>query len=310
MFKMIRITRSSLAIFAFAVTSFSCSSTNGAVEEAPETITPVTITNVTLKHVTSSVRLPAVTTFMKKSVIRATTTGTIETVSVMPGDYITTGQMAFRIRTREAVALYNKMINDTSMSFNGIIEIHCPQEGVINTVSFQKGDFVQEGDELATLSEQGSLVFILDVPYELDKYIEYNKRCVITLPDEKAIGGTITGRLPEMDIQSQTIRYVVKPAKGERFPSNLIASVGIVMSAKDDALVLPKKAVLGDETQTEFWVMKLINDTTAVKIIVTKGYEDNDEVEIKSPLFSVTDRILLTGNYGLADTAGVEIIPE
>ncbi len=32
-------------------------------------------------------------------------------------------------------------------------------------------------------------------------------------------------------------------------------------------LVLPKQAVLGNETQTEFWVMKLINDSTAVKVI-------------------------------------------
>jgi hypothetical protein len=30
-------------------------------------------------------------------------------------------------------------------------------------------------------------------------------------------------------------------------------------------------AVVSDETQSSFWVMKLINDTTAVKTEITKG---------------------------------------
>jgi hypothetical protein len=66
--------------------------------------------------------------------------------------------------------------------------------------------------------------------------------------------------------------------------------------------------VLGNETQTEFWVMKIINDTTAVKVPVVKGIESIDEVEITDPLFLPSDKILLTGNYGLTDTATVVIM--
>jgi hypothetical protein len=54
--------------------------------------------------------------------------------------------------------------------------------------------------------------------------------------------------------------------------------------------------------------MKLINDSTAIKISVSKGFENNDEVEITEPVFEISDRILLTGNYGLPDTARVTII--
>ncbi len=66
---------------------------------------------------------------------------------------------------------------------------------MINSISYQKGDFVQEGDEMAVVSEQNSLVFILDVPFELDKYIEKNRNCKIILPDNRQINGTITGKL-------------------------------------------------------------------------------------------------------------------
>jgi len=247
---------------------------------------------------------------MNKSIIRATTTGTIEKILISPGEYIDTDQLLFTIRTREAMALGKKAQMDTSLSFKGLINITSHKEGVINSISYQKGDFVQEGDEMAIVSEQNSLVFILDVPFEFDKYIEKNRNCRIILPDKREINGTITGKLPEMDIQSQTIRYVVKPQSAGHLPGNLIASIKLVKSTSEKALVLPKQAVLGNEAQTDFWVMKLMNDSTAIKIPISKGFENNEEVEITDPAFLSSDRIVLTGNYGLPDTAKVKIIKE
>jgi uncharacterized NAD(P)/FAD-binding protein YdhS len=55
--------------------------------------------------------------------------------------------------------------------------------------------------------------------------------------------------------------------------------------------------------------MKMINDSTAVKVPVKKGIETSDKVEILSPEFSPQDKILLNGNYGLADTAKVTASP-
>jgi hypothetical protein len=86
--------------------------------------------------------------------------------------------------------------------------------------------------------------------------------------------------------------------------------VKVVKAAKANTVSLPKQTVLSDETQTKFWVMKLIDDSTAVKVPVTKGIEMNDRVEIVEPGFSNTDRFLLTGNYGLADTAKIKIVKE
>jgi biotin carboxyl carrier protein len=289
---------------------FSCKNIAKTSEVVAEVKTPVTIVPVTFKPVTSTVALPAVATYMNKSIVRATTTGTIEKILIKPGEFIATDQLLFTIRTREAMALDKKAQSDSSLSFKGLINIASHKEGVINSILYQKGDYVQEGDELAIVSEQNSLVFILDVPFELDKYIEKNRNCRIDLPDNRQIDGTITGRLAEMDIQSQTIRYVVKPQSTDRLPGNLIASINLVKSTSEKAMVLPKRAVLGDETQTEFWVMKLLNDSTAIKTIVSKGFENNEEVEITNPQFLPSDRIVLTGNYGLPDTARVTIIKE
>jgi hypothetical protein len=290
--------------------TLACNRGSSTDEEVTEVRTPVRIVPVTFKSVTSTVDLPAVTMFMNKNIIRASTTGIIEKISIIPGDYVAANQLLFTIRTREAIALGNSPGSDTSFTFKGTINITSNKEGVISSVSYQKGDYVQEGDEMAVISDQSSLVFILDVPFELDSYVENNRRCTIVLPDKREIGGNIKGKLPEMDAQSQTIRYVIKPVSSGRLPANLIGTVGLVRSTNDKALVLPKRAVLGDETQTEFWIMKLINDSTAIKIVVKKGFENNDEVEITDPVLAATDRIILTGNYGLPDTARISIIKE
>jgi biotin carboxyl carrier protein len=292
----------------FSILPLSCHNAVKISEEVSEVITPVTIVPVMFKPVTSSVRLPAVATFMNKSIVRTTTAGTIDKVLIAPGEYIIADQLLFTIRTREAMAMSRSVEKDTSLSFRGLINITSHKDGVINSIAYQKGDFVQEGDELAIVSEQKSLVFILDVPFELDKYIEKNRSCTIILPDDRQISGIITGKLPDMDMQSQTIRYVVKPASTDKLPGNLIASIPIVKSTSEKALVLPKQSVLGNETQTNFWVMKLINDSTAIKIEVSKGFENNEEVEITNPVFRPDDRIILTGSYGLPDTARITIV--
>jgi 3-phosphoglycerate kinase len=70
---------------------------------------------------------------------------------------------------------------------------------------------------------------------------------------------------------------------------------------------LPREAVLTNEVQDEFWIMKMIDKTTAVKVIVIKGIETSGKVEILSPALNPADMILITGNYGLPDTAQVVI---
>ena len=297
-----------MLISGLMVLSLSCKHAAPSPEETTEVKTPVTVAPVEYKSVTSTISLPAVATFMNKNIIRATTSGIIEKILIAPGEFISDGQLLFTIMTREAMALDKKVQADTSLIFKGLINIASHKEGVINSIAYQKGDFVQEGDEMAVVSEQNSLVFIMDVPFELDKYVERNRNCRIILPDNRQIDGTITRKLPEMDMQSQTIRYVIKPSSTGRFPGNLIASVNLIKSSNEKALILPKPAVLGDETQTEFWVMKLINDSTAAKINVNKGFENNEEVEIVNPAFLPSDRIVVSGNYGLPDTARVTII--
>ena len=267
--------------------------------------TPVTAGSPVFRDISDTIDFPAITAYLKKNVLKSSITGVIESVSVIQGETIAKGKQAFTIRTREASAMKNNQPGDSALGFKGVIKIFFPQDGVISTVSHQTGDFVQEGDELAVVADNRSLVFILEVPFEMSGYIGLNRNCSLLLPDNTRITGKITAKLPEMNMQNQTVRYVITAEKTSKLPENLIASALIVKESKKHVQVLPGPAVLGNETQTNFWVMKLINDSVAIKVPVRKGIENSDGVEIIEPLFSTTDKILVSGNYGLPDTAAV-----
>ena len=296
-------------ILSAAIMLPSCKNSGSkSEEEKVEAKTPVTIVSVSDKPISETINLSAVSVFMNKNIIRSATTGTIEDISVTPGDFINRGQLLFTVKTREAMAVQNTQSGDSSLNFKGIIKIFSPREGIMSSISHQNGDFVQEGDELAVIADQNSLVFILEVPFEFKSLIEKRSTCSLRLPDNSVITGLIKGKLPEMNVQAQTISYLVKPVTKSRLPQNLIAMASIVKNNKENAEVLPKPAVLGNEALTEFWVMKLVNDSTAVKVIVKKGIETNTEVEITDPVFNPSDRVILTGNYGLPDTASIIIM--
>jgi biotin carboxyl carrier protein len=283
------------------------SKTEPSAEAVIEAKTPVTITTVKTEPMLDVIELNAHTTFQKKSSVKATISGHIEGNELNPGDLVEKGQQLYTIKTKEAVALEGYVPSDTSMHFKGVIKIKAPKTGIISSVLHQNGDNVMEGDELVVIAEQSSMVFLLEVPYELNQIVSKTHSCKILLSDKREFDGIISSRLPMMDAQSQTVSYIVHMKSNVILPENLIAKVKIVKTAKSNAEVLPKEAILANETQSEFWVMKMINDTMAVKVDIKKGLENSDKVEITSPSFLKTDRFLLTGNYGLPDTAVVKI---
>jgi hypothetical protein len=277
-------------------------------EAAQQTVTPVRTDTISTGALTEYLELNGTSSFLKKNSVKASATGYLNQVDVTIGEQVRKDQKLFSIKTKEASALENtKGGGDSTFRFAGLILIRSFQDGIISTLNRHAGDFVVEGDELCVVSDRSSFIFLLDVPYELHKYVKEGSSCEIILPDKQVIPGTIRSNLPSMDVNSQTESFQVKPSTNISLPENLIARIRIVKSRKSMASTLPKSAVLSNETQTDFWVMKLINDSTAVKIPIKKGLETAERIEVTEPLFLRSDRILTSGNYGLADTAKIII---
>ena len=276
-------------------------------EKAVNAKTPVTLTTVSNGLMSDSLALNGVTSFLKKNTLKSSATGYIQKVNVKVGDYVEQGQVLFSIKTKEAAAFSSPAL-DTILKFNGRFDIKATGSGIVSEVNKHEDDYVADGDQLCIIAQKSSLVFLLNVPYEFNKAVHIGEACKIELPDKSVMGGVIDSKLSAMDAVSQTESFVVKPSGDINLPENLVARIRLLKTIKSSAMVLPKEAVLTDETEEHYWVMKLINDSTAVKVAVTKGMETGGSVEITAPRFNTTDRIVLTGNYALPDTALIEIV--
>lgn len=300
-------------VFIIACLSQACKQdvSGDEADQPAETITPVTITSPLRGNMTDTVNINAVSSFLLKTNVKATANGYLEASNVQLGKYVSKGQTLFILKTKEAEALGSTIDNlDTSLHFHGTIPVKATGNGYITQLTLTSGSYVQDGEQLAEITDTKSFSFLLDLPYELKPYIDANKILQLRLPDNTVLNGFIQSELPTLDSIAQTQRYIIKVNTNKLIPENLIAKVSITKTQKANTIMLPKAAVLSNEEQTAFWIMQLVNDSIAVKVPVQKGLETKENVEILSPLLPGNARILLTGNYGLADTAKIKIVKE
>ncbi|HEY9363376.1 MAG TPA: efflux RND transporter periplasmic adaptor subunit [Chitinophagaceae bacterium] len=282
--------------------------TPGTDEAITEPRTPVTVSFVSYGPIEEFIELNATSTFLQKDFIKSNLNGYIKKANIKYGDYVNRGQVLFVLKTKEAEAIGNAVNQlNPDFKFSGTNVIRAGASGYITEMNHQAGDYVQDGEQLAAINDSKSFVFVMNVPYEYKSYVPMGKQVALTLPDGERLLGTVQSSLPMVDSVSQTQAVSLKVNSPHSIPVNLVAKVKIVKVSKTAAMSLEKKGVLTDETQANFWVMKMINDSTAVKVPVKTGIETGDKVEIISPDFSPQDRILISGNYGLADTAKVKV---
>ena len=272
--------------------------------------TPVTVTTVSNSPLNDSIELNAVSAFLQKSYVKANANGYLQSNNAYPGQYVEAGQTLFTLKTKEAQSIGNAIRQlDSTLQFSGVNTIRAGQHGYITQLDHQSGDYVQDGEQLAVISDRNSFVFLLNLPYELRPAVLGKKTVSLILPDGVRLAGTIGAVMPSVDSASQTQNIVIRVNNGAAIPENLIAKVRILRMSRPRAQSLPKAALLTDETEANFWVMKMIDSTTAVKVPVKTGLETSDRVEVLSPVFAPGDKILVTGNYGLPDTAKVKVQP-
>lgn len=297
------------ALFICLLLLGSCKTKETTTSDTPSDIrVPVTVTSVTFEPLKEYIELNATSAFLQQNFVKSNLNGYIEKANIKFGDYVHRGQILFILKTKEAEAIGNSVNKlDSNFNFSGVNVVHADASGYVMQINHQAGDYVQDGEQLATINDSKSFVFVMNVPYEYKHYVSTGTKVQLMLPDGENLPGIIKPSLPIMDSASQTQAVSVNVNSSHPIPVNLVAKVKLLKESKTAAETLDKKAVLSDETQTDFWVMKMINDSTAVKVPVKTGIESGDKIEIVSPQFQPKDEILLTGNYGLEDTAKVVV---
>lgn len=303
-------TTKKLIILLFIATIYSCSS-NTVTEQTENIISKATVEVVSPKkgNINNYLSLFAQTMYLKKNQINAPIAGYISKTNIYLGKKVKKGDVLYVLETKERVTLKSKgQALDSALTNFGLILIKATDNGVISTFDKQQiGDYILEGTLMCTLAENNSLAFKIDVPFENLNLVKITPDFIIELPDKKQIPARITTYLTTVNNLNQTQAVMSKAKNGISLPENLLVKALFPISQNDSTQILPRSAIQTDELMTQFWVMKLINDSTAVKTFVTTGMKDDNQIEIISPVFDLSDQIISKGAYGLEDTSFVQI---
>lgn len=285
----------------------NCSKTENdpkQIKEGP----PVKIGFPVRQNLTDYIQLNANTIFLKKEIIRSSFQGFVEKVYKNIGDKISAGDVLFDLRTKESSADKGLNIQMENKTFTGIIKIKAKTNGVLTQLNYFSGDFISDGEQIAEITNPSSLRIKLNVPYQYTSKLKLNTKCDIILPDSNQVQAVIEKIIPKVDPNYQTQNFILKLINKVDLPENLNVTAKIPIKTARDAIVLPKGAVLTNETLDQFWIMKLLNDTTAVRVNIVKGIENNKFVQVVKPELSLSDKIIFNGGFGLPDTSKITII--
>lgn len=266
----------------------------------------VKTTRVIKAGIKNSVDLNGKTIFLKKNTITSPISGYVLKMKVQYGDKVQMNDTLFVIQTKE-----NKALSGTANSGaeNGIIAIKASSPGIINEVNIsQEGLFVSEGSPLCTLVDNRMMFVQMSVPFQYNNLLEAGKSVQVYLPDETTMVAGISKIMPFVDDVSQTQNVLLKLNTTRILPENLNVRIKLEHTYQKITTLLPKDAVLSNEIQNEFWVMKMINDTLAVKTPLTIGIQNDSLVEVNSSELKEGDVVISEGAYGLPDSVTVKTV--
>lgn len=295
-----------LGLWLLAIGSFSCGDSQPQAEHHPVG-TPVKVAHPKYADMTEFIDLNANTIFLDKEIVRATFQGFIENIYKNIGDNVKSGEVLLQIKTKESAADDSLRISLGRETFLGFVNLRARSDGVLTALNYHSGDFVSDGEEIAIISDPSSLRISLNVPYQYVGKIRRDKQCDILLPDGTTLPAVIQKVIPSVDPTAQTQTFLLKMFDGAGLPENLNVNAHVPLRTVKNALTVPRGAVMSNETLDQFWIMKMLDDSTALRVDVRRGLENDSLVQIIDPQVNISDRIISDGAFGLPDTASVSI---
>jgi len=284
----------------------------GSDENSTDSKSPrpeVEITSMRVGSIVDRIEVSATSTFQAQNVVKSPITGFIVSIAVSPGQLVGRGTLLMTLQTKESRALGNALDSMSGgLKLSGIWSVKADANGFVSEVSHQVGDYVPEGESLATIVQQHSLAFVLNLPFEWRSLVHVGLPVELTMSDGTKIQGKAANPLPQANQGAQTIPWLVTVGPTKFIPAGIQALATIPSYSSRQAQLLPKSAVLSNETETRYWVMHLVDSVNAIKMDVQLGHQSGDSVEILQPKIKANDKFLVSGNYGVPDTLLVKVI--
>ena len=294
------------SLIAVLIIMLSCNQNEKATYTIPVLLPLVSTVHPIIGDIQKKENINGQVVYFNKTTITAPVTGYITDVKTALGNRVKKGDLLFYIQTKESKALQNS--NASTPNEFGIIPVFANTSGFINSLNItESGVFITEGNIMATIIKNTDLVIQVNAPYKFSRLLKSKKRVDIELPDKEVLAVSFYKALPTVDPISQTQQILFKLKEFKPLPENLNVIVTFTSMDKKNSTILPKDVVLTNETQDEFWIMKVNQDSLALKVPVKIGITNIEEIEILSPALSKSDIVIQKGSFGLPDSTKVKI---
>ena len=269
-------------------------------------------------EIEKTVSLNGKTVFLKKNAVVSPISGYVLKMLVKFGDKVQKNQLLFEVQTKESKALENTITGNA-----GIIKIIAPASGTINALNINStGSYVMEGAELCNIIENKDLLVQVNVPFEYNSLARPGTKCNLFLADNTTFVGIIFQVMPNIDEANQTQQILIKPRTNRPLPENLNLTVQLVQAKHNYSCLVPRNTLMTNETQTEYWVMKIVKDKISIEELkniaeemfgnLVKAVVDVEEgiMAVGGELHSDEEALLLENGSKQKNLWGINIYPE
>jgi membrane fusion protein (multidrug efflux system) len=187
-------------------------------------------------------------------------------------------------------------------------EVRAPIDGTITSRTVKVGDSVGTGTPIFEIIDLESTVAVIHVP---EQYIpklkkDMEARMISNTLGEQVFAGFVKRISPVVEAQAGTIKVVVGVKELGALRPCMWVDVELVLDSKENALLIPKRAIVYDNDQT--FAFKTYTDTNGVWRAKRQLVEPHnaDKVHIEpGGGFGIGDEIVIAGQSGLKDESPI-----
>jgi membrane fusion protein, multidrug efflux system len=316
-------------LLAAATLAFACRRTDPESPPASATpaaalAVPVVVGRVARTTLSDIVSAPGKTAALSQEKVRAPFAGSLTEFKVADGDRVRRGDRLATIVSRDsesALAGAREMAREAKtdsekadaaraleLAERGLVRAHidAPADGVVLTHAAVGGDRVSEDQEILTIADASSVVFLADVPQSdlgrirpgqsaqieiAGRATPWTARVHDTLPTANAADFTAAVRLDPLGLS-------------EVPPVGLFGTARIIVGEHRDALAVPEAALVRDDLTGKTRIA-LVDGGHARWIEVTTGLHGRSETEVLSPKLQPGQPVVVSGQVGLPEAAAV-----
>jgi membrane fusion protein (multidrug efflux system) len=185
-------------------------------------------------------------------------------------------------------------------------EVRAPIAGTVTQRLVKVGDQVQIGQHLFDVVDFDSIVARVFVP---EKHLAQlrpglHARVSTAATGNRSYLGEVDRVAPVVDPRSGTVKVTIALGAQSGLRPGLYVDVDLVIATHDDAILVPKRAVVYDADQ--MFVYRLGDERRVERVFIEPLLSDKDNIEPSEGL-DVGDQVVIAGQAGLKDEALVSL---